>query len=265
MLKFAANLTMMFNQLPFTDRFSAAATAGFQGVEFLFPYQYDAEQLKSIISEQRLTTVLFNAPPGDWENGERGIASLPDREQEFRDNIQQVIHYANILGCQQIHLMAGNCQPGLSAEEQRMWFIKRLRYAADLLSLHRINLLIEPINPTDMPDYFLKTIEQAQQIIQQAGRANIAIQFDIYHRQKTEGNILNALRKHINNIGHIQIASAPDRNEPNDGEINYPWLLKEIERLNYNGWIGCEYYPKKNTVEGLSWLHNINNNLSIKY
>ncbi len=265
MLKFAANLTMMFNEVPFIERFSAAAEAGFQGVEFLFPYQYDADELQSIISRQGLTTVLFNAPPGQWQQGERGLASLPDREHDFRDSIEQVIYYANILDCRQVHIMAGNIQPELAPREQQAQFIKRLSYAADRLLPQGVRILIEPINPVDMPDYFLKTLDQAQQIIHLVNKPNIAIQFDIYHCQRTQGNILNSLEKHINNIGHIQIASAPDRHEPDNGEINYPWLLEKLERINYHDWIGCEYYPAGNTAEGLSWLHKINHNLSKKY
>lgn len=265
MLKLAANLTMLFNEVPFIERFSAAAAAGFRGVEFLFPYQYEANQLQSIISQQGLTTVLFNAPPGQWQQGERGLASLPNREQDFRDSVDQVIYYANILDCHQVHIMAGNAQPGLSSDEQQSQYIRQLSYAADRLLPHGICILIEPINPIDMPDYFLKTLDQAQQIIHLVNKPNIAIQFDIYHCQRTQGNILSSLEKHISNIKHIQIASAPDRHEPDNGEINYPWLLEKLEQMNYPGWVGCEYYPAGNTAEGLGWLNKINHNLSKKY
>ncbi|MFV0547796.1 MAG: 2-oxo-tetronate isomerase [Limnobaculum xujianqingii] len=265
MLKFAANLTMMFNEVSFPERFELAARAGFQGVEFLFPYQYDVTELKTQLKHHQLTQVLFNAPPGNWLAGERGLASLPNRESEFRQSLELVIEYAIQLECHQIHIMAGNRQTELSEGEQQQQLIRQLTYAADKLSDYGINILIEPINPFDMPDYFLKYISQAENIIREVNRPNISIQFDIYHCQKTQGNILHNLNHYFKNIGHIQIASVPYRNEPGLGEINYPWLFSQIEKLNYRGWIGCEYHPAGNTTEGLFWLNKVNHNLSIAY
>ena len=253
MPKFAANLTMLFNEVDFLDRFDAAAKAGFRGVEYLFPYAYDKNQLAEKLKTLKLTQVLHNLPAGDWAGGERGIACLPARVGEFQDGVSQAIGYATALGCQQINCLAGIAPAGAAADMLRNTFVDNLRFAAGKLKTAGIKLLIEPINTFDIPGFFLSRTAQALEIMSDVGSDNLFLQYDVYHMQRMEGELAASLKKNISRIRHIQIADNPGRNEPGTGEINYPFLFKHIDRIGYDGWIGCEYKPANATVAGLGW------------
>jgi 2-dehydrotetronate isomerase len=255
MPRFAANLTMMFTEVPFLQRFDAAAQAGFKAVEFLFPYEYPAAQIAEQLAAARLENVLLNLPPGDWAAGERGMAALPGREDEFRAGVAQAIAYAKTLGTPRLHAMAGLLPAGADPALHRATYIDNLRYASVETAKHGIMLLIEPINTRDMPGYFLKTQADAHAIREQVGAANLKVQMDLYHVQVMEGDIAMKLRRYLPHIGHIQIAGAPERNEPDTGEINYAYLFRLLDQLGYDGWLGCEYRPANGTVEGLGWLN----------
>jgi hydroxypyruvate isomerase len=254
MPKFAANLTLLFNEVPFIERFAAAAQAGFNAVEFLFPYEYDAEIIAARLKTQRLENVLFNMPPGDFKGGERGLACLPGREAEFRAGVANALAYAKILGTPRLHVMAGLLPQGADRETYRATYIDNLKYAAAETAKHGIMLLIEPINTRDIPGYFLNTQADAHAIREQVGAPNLKIQMDFYHVQIVEGDIAMKLRRYLPHIGHIQIAGVPARNEPDTGEVNYPYLFGLLDELGYDGWVGCEYRPAGNTVEGLGWM-----------
>lgn len=254
MPKFAANLTMMFNEVPFLQRFEAAAHAGFKAVEFLFPYEYEAAEIAARLKASKLENVLFNMPPGDWAAGERGTASLPGREAEFRAGVATAIMYAKALGTPRLHAMAGLLPPGADAALHRATFIDNLRHACAEAAAHGITVLIEPINTRDMPGYFLSRQDDAHAIREEVGAANLKVQMDFYHVQIVEGDIAMKVRRYLPHIGHIQIAGVPERNEPDTGEINYPYLFRLLDELGYDGWLGCEYRPKKGTVEGLAWM-----------
>lgn len=256
MPKFAANLSMMFNEVTFLQRFERAAKAGFHGVEFLFPYQEPVDVIKEQLEKHHLQQVLFNMPPGDWQAGERGIASLPDREEEFKTGVAQAIHYATMLKCSQIHVMAGLLQPHLTYAEQRQCYIDNLRYAANQLAVHQINLLIEPINTRDMPGYFLNTQRDAESLLAEINCPNLFIQLDLYHCQIMEGDLMRTIERLWGRFTHIQIASVPLRNEPDSGEVNYPWIFEQLDNMGYSGWVGCEYRPATTTEAGLGWLSN---------
>ncbi len=264
MPRFAANLSMMYQQHPFLQRFEAAAQDGFDGVEFLFPYDYPAAQLKQALDAHGLAQVLFNAPPGNWAEGERGLASLPGREAEFRRSIGTALAYADVLGNRLIHVMAGLLQPALDPARQRALYLENLGYAATQAAAHGITILIEPINTRNMPGYPLNLQDDAQAICAEIGMENLQVQFDCYHCQIMEGDVAVKLRRDIRGgavagkggggVGHIQIAGVPDRHEPDQGELHYPYLLDLIDTLGYKGWIGCEYIPAGDTSEGLAWL-----------
>jgi hydroxypyruvate isomerase len=255
MPKFAANLTMLFTELAFPDRFQAAADAGFKGVEYLFPYVRSKEDLAEWLGAAGLTQALINMPAGDWENGERGTTCLPGREGEFRDGIATAIDYAATLGCRNIHAVAGLAPadgPERTAYEDT--YRANLAYAADEAAKHGMNILMEAINgKRDVPGFFLQTSTQARAIQAELGRPNLRFQFDVYHVQIMEGDLVHRLRDALADTGHIQIANPPDRHEPDDGEINYPYLFAELDRLGYDGWVGCEYKPRAGTREGLGW------------
>lgn len=257
MPKFAANLTMMFNEEPFLQRFGAAAKAGFKAVEFLFPYDFAAEEIAAELKGNKLENVLFNLPPGDWAAGERGLASLPGREAEFRAGVDKAIAYANALGTPRLHAMAGLLPQDADAARHRATFIGNLRYAAAEAARQGITLLIEPINTRDIPGYFLNTQADAHAIREEVGADNLKVQMDFYHVQIVEGDIATKLRRYLPHIGHIQIAGVPERNEPDTGEVNYPYLFQLLDELGYDGWLGCEYRPKKGTTEGLGWLKTV--------
>jgi len=253
MPKFAANLTMLFNEVDFLDRFDAAAKAGFRGVEYLFPYAYDKNQLAEKLKSLKLTQVLHNLPAGDWGAGERGIACLPDRVGEFQDGVSKAIEYGTALDCKQINCLAGIAPTGVAPDTLRKTFVDNLRFAAGKLKTAGIKLLIEPINTFDIPGFYLSRTAQALEIMHEVGSENLFLQYDVYHMQRMEGELAASLKKNLARIAHIQIADNPGRNEPGTGEINYPFLFKHIDQIGYDGWIGCEYKPATTTVAGLGW------------
>ncbi|MBD2811502.1 hydroxypyruvate isomerase family protein [Xenorhabdus sp. Vera] len=254
MAKFAANLSMMFNEVPFTERFARAENAGFKGVEYLFPYEESAEDLAALLKKHQLTQVLFNMPIGDWDSGGRGMACLPGSEKVFAEGVYKALEYALILGCKQIHAMAGKLDGQFTQEQQHECYITNIRYAADVMAEHGINVLIEPINIRDIPGYFLTTQNQAESLLKAIDRENVFIQLDIYHCQIMEGDLLRTIERLWGKFSHIQIASVPERHEPDSGEINYFWLFRKLDEMGYQGWLGCEYHPAGHTEEGLEWL-----------
>ena len=256
MPRFAANRTMLFNEAPFLDRFERAAKAGFDAVEFLFPYAHPAAEIKSRLDANGLKLVLHNLPAGDWDAGERGIACLPDRVDEFRDGVVKAIDYAKALGAPQVNCLAGKIPMGASDATLRQTFVANLRYAAAELKKVGIRLLIEPINTYDIPGFYLSRTEQAIAIIEEVGSSNLFVQYDIYHAQRMEGELAATIAKHLARIGHVQLADNPGRNEPGTGEINYPFLFAHLDRIGYAGHIGCEYKPAAGTEAGLSWLRS---------
>jgi hydroxypyruvate isomerase len=257
MPKFAANLTMMFNEIPFPERFAAAAKAGFRAVEFLFPYDHAPQEVARWLKENNLENVLFNLPPGDWSAGERGIASLPGREQEFRDSVARALEYALAMGTPRLHVMAGLLPQGADRNRHRETYIENLRYAARELAKHGRTLLIEPINPRDMPGYFLNSQEEGHAIRAAVGAPNLKVQMDFYHAQIVDGDLAMTFKKHVDGIGHIQIAGVPARNEPDDGEVDYRYLFRLLDEQGYDGWVGCEYRPRGRTEDGLGWLKTL--------
>ena len=254
MPKFAANLSMLFTEIDFLDRFQAAAKAGFKGVEYLFPYAYDKQELAQRLQDNGLVQVLHNLPAGDWDAGERGIACHPDRVEEFRQGVARAIDYAHTLNCPQLNCLAGKVPAGVDTATAHRTLVDNLRYAAAELKQAGLRLVIEPINTFDIPGFFLSRTDQALAIISEVGSDNLRVQYDIYHAQRMEGELANTLRQHLGAIGHIQIADNPGRNEPGTGEINYPWLFRHIDAIGYDGWIGCEYKPAARTEDGLGWI-----------
>jgi len=259
MPRFAANLSMMYGEYPFPARFAAAAKDGFTAVEYLFPYEYPADDLARWLHEHGLTQVLLNAPPGNWAAGERGLAALPGKEAEFRLGIQTALEYAQTLGCPRVHVMAGLQPAGVERAAMRGAFKANLAWAAELATSAGIQLLIEPINTRDMPGYFLNRQDEAHAVVNEIGSPALMVQMDLYHCQIVEGDVSMKLRKYLRstepkNVGHIQIASVPERNEPDRGELDYDYVFDLIDELGYDGWIGCEYRPRAGTSEGLVWL-----------
>lgn len=255
MPRFAANLTMLFNEVPFLERFALAKTGGFKAVEFLFPYAFDAKEIKSALDNNALKLVLHNLPAGDWDAGERGIACFPDRVAEFRSGVAKAIEYASILGVPQLNCLAGKAPLGSEPKVLKDTFVANLQYAASELKKAGLKLLIEPINTFDIPDFFLSKTEQGIGILDAVGADNAFLQYDIYHAQRMEGELGNTIQKYLNRIGHIQLADNPGRNEPGTGEINYEYLFGLLDRLGYAGYIGCEYKPLKSTEAGLGWMN----------
>ena len=255
MPRFAANLSMMFTEWAFLDRFAAAADSGFTAIEYLFPYDHPPDQIAGKLAATGLTQALFNLPPGDWAAGERGLAACPERQADFREAVQTALPYIAATGVRRIHAMSGCADPA----DPRAWniYLENLCWAADIFAEHDVQLLIEPINPRDMPGYFLRDFGLALDILAAANRSNLRLQFDIYHRQILHGDVTTALRALMPRIGHIQIAGVPDRHEPDLGELNYAHLFAEIDRLDYRGFVGCEYRPRAGTVAGLSWLDRV--------
>jgi hydroxypyruvate isomerase len=254
MPKFCANLTLLYNEHDFMARFAAAAEAGFSGVEYLFPYDFDKDQLARQLREHKLTQVLHNLPAGNWSGGERGIACHPDRVAEFKDGVGKAIEYATALGCKQLNCLAGIRPPAVDPQNAREIFIRNLQYAAPLLANSGIKLLIEPINTRDIPGFFLNYTQQALDIIKAAGSDNLFLQYDIYHMQIMEGDLARTIEANLALIPHMQLADNPGRNEPGTGEINFPWLFSHIDKIGYQGWIGCEYKPATSTAAGLGWV-----------
>ncbi|HXX83836.1 MAG TPA: hydroxypyruvate isomerase [Casimicrobiaceae bacterium] len=253
MPKFAANLTMLYNEVDFLDRFEAASKSGFTAVEYLFPYAYPKEQLAERLAKHNLTQVLHNLPAGDWAAGERGIACHPTRLGEFQDGVSKAIEYARALGCKQVNCLAGIAPKDVAPDKIRSTFVDNLRFAAKSLSAAGIKLLIEPINTFDIPGFYLSHTRQALDIIRDTGSSNLFLQYDIYHMQRMEGELAATMKAHLAQIAHLQLADNPGRNEPGTGEINYRFLFGFLDSIGYAGWIGCEYKPKGNTVEGLAW------------
>lgn len=254
MPRFAANLTMLFNELEFVDRFEAAAKAGFRGVEYLFPYAFPKEQLAEQLDRHELVQVLHNLPSGDWAQGERGIAVLPDRVGEFQEGVGKAIDYAKALGCTQLNCLAGIRPAGVPDFKLQETLVANLRFAADHLQAAGIRLLVEAINTRDIPGFYLCGTQQTADVLAATGSDNVFLQYDIYHMQRMEGELAATLEKHLPRIAHIQLADNPGRHEPGTGEINYPFLFGHLDRLGYEGWIGCEYKPLTTTTEGLGWV-----------
>ena len=254
MPKFSANLSMLFTELPFLDRFEAAARSGFDAVEFLFPYSFPAKDIRSRLDDNGLVLVLHNLPAGNWEAGERGIACDPHRTEEFQAGVSLAIEYAQALGVGQLNCLAGKAPMGVAPEVLRTTFVANLSYAAAALKLANLRLLIEPINTFDIPGFYLNRTEQAISILDLVGADNAFVQYDLYHAQRMEGELAATMQKHLQRIAHIQLADNPGRNEPGTGEINYPFIFAHLDRIGYGGWVGCEYKPASTTVAGLTWL-----------
>lgn len=257
MPKFAANLSMLFTEVDFLDRFEAAASAGFKGVEYLFPYDFPAQDIKKQLDANNLTQVLHNLPAGDWAGGERGIACHPDRVEEFRAGVAQAIEYATVLGCKQVNCLAGIKPEGVSQEQAHNTLVENLRFAADELEKAGILLLAEAINTRDIPGFFLNNTAQGVKLLEEVGSDNFKLQYDIYHMQIMEGDLAPTIEANLSRIGHVQLADNPGRHEPGTGEINYPFLFAHLDKLGYQGWIGCEYKPAASTTEGLDWLSQV--------
>ena len=253
MPRFAANLTMLFTEVPFLDRFELAAKAGFKAVEFLFPYAFAAADIRARLDANQLALVLHNLPAGDWEKGERGIACLPGREEEFRAGVGRAIEYATALGAPQLNCLAGKAPAQAEPALLRATLVANLKFAAAELGRAGLRLLIEPINNFDIPGFYLSHTAQAIGILDEVGAANAFVQYDIYHAQRMEGELAATMQKQLARIGHIQLADNPGRNEPGTGEINYPFLFAHLDRIGYRGWIGCEYKPASSTQAGLGW------------
>ena len=265
MLRFAANLSMLYNEHPFMDRFAAAAKDGFRAVEFLFPYAYDAKELAQRLADHGLQQVLFNAPPGNWDSSERGLACLPGREAEFRSGFAQALDYAQALNCPRVHVMAGLMPPGADRARLQATYEANVAWAAERAAGAGRDVLIEPINTRDIPGYFLNRQDEAHRIVQAIGAPNLKVQMDLYHCQIVEGDVAAKLRQYLptGRVGHIQIAGVPERHEPDIGELHHPYLFKLIDELSvatgWDGWIGCEYRPARGTQPsatsmGLGWL-----------
>jgi hydroxypyruvate isomerase len=254
MPRFAANLSFLFTELPFLDRFAAAARAGFEGVEYASPYEHPARDIARRLADQGLTQALFNLPAGNWEAGERGIAILPGREKEFRESLSRALDYADALGCARLNCLAGIAPPGADRGILEETFVANLAFAAEALRVRRVRLLIEPINTRDMPGFFLNRSAEALRLMKRVGSDNLHLQADIYHMQVMEGDLARRLEEAMPQIAHIQIADNPGRHEPGAGEINYAFLLPLIDRLGYGGWVGCEYRPLTSTEAGLVWM-----------
>jgi hydroxypyruvate isomerase len=252
MPRFAANLTMMFNEVPFLDRFDAAAKAGFTAVEFLFPYDHPADAIGERLRRNNLTQALFNLPPGNWDAGEKGFAALPDRFADLQDSVRTALPYAQATEVKRLHLMAGIAD--LFDPQARAAFNRSVVWTAEFLNPHGLDVVIEPINPRNVPGYFLNDFDFARDLIRELQIPNLKLQFDIYHCQIIHGDVTMRLREMMPIIGHIQIASIPSRSEPDGEELNYPFLFDELDRLGYRGFVGCEYNPRGKTADGLTWF-----------
>jgi hydroxypyruvate isomerase len=254
MPRFAANLTMMYGEHPFLERFAAAAKDGFRAVEILFPYEHRAAELRARLDAAGLELALVNSPPGDRARGERGLAAIPGREDDFRASIATALEYSRVLGNRRLHVMAGLVAPGGDRARHRDAYVRNLAYAAKEAATLGITVLIEPINTRDIPGYFLNRQDEAHAICREAEEANLKVQMDLYHCQIVEGDLAAKIRQYIAGVGHMQVAGVPERHEPDLGEVNYPYLFALIDELGYDGWIGCEYRPRRGTSEGLGWL-----------
>lgn len=268
MPRFAANLSMLYPELDFLDRFEAAARDGFRAVEYLFPYAHEARELKARLDANGLQQVLFNAPPGNWDGGERGLACLPGREAEFRDGVKKAIDYAQALACPRIHLMAGLLPEGTEREALQPGYVANLQWAAAEAAKAGLDVLVEPINTRDIPRFFLNRQDHAHEIVEAVGSSNAKVQMDLYHCQIVEGDVAMKIRKYLptGRVGHFQIAGVPQRFEPDVGELNHDYLFEVIDEVSaacgWQGWVGCEYKPargavKNGTSDGLGWLSKL--------
>ncbi len=253
MIRFSANLSMLFTEVDFPARFERAARAGFRAVEFMFPYPWKKDELLALLKKNGLEQVLFNLPAGNWEAGERGIACLAGREGEFREGVGRAVEYAGALGCTLVNCLVGKA-PAEAPEKARRTLVDNLRYAAASLDKEGIRLLIEPLNPQDVPGFYLYGTRGALQLIEEVGHPNLFLQYDVYHMQIVEGNLMRTIQTNLARIAHIQIADNPGRNEPGTGEIHFPNLFAFLDRIGYGGWIGCEYKPAGKTEDGLGWM-----------
>jgi len=257
MPKFAANLSMMFNEVPFLDRFAAAADAGFRAVEFLFPYDFAPEEIETRLRQNRLELVLFNMPPGNFAAGERGISCLPGREEEFRAGVEKALAYATRLGTRRIHAMTGIKPPDADPAACRETLVANLKYAAGKLAPHGITLITEAINTRDMPGFFISTQAESHAVVMATGAPNHKMMMDCYHMQVMEGDLSTKLKRYAGDCGHVQIAGPPGRNEPDTGEVRYEHIFRLLDEIGYDGWIGCEYRPAGKTVDGLGWFRRL--------
>jgi hydroxypyruvate isomerase len=260
MPRFAANLSMLYPEVDFLDRFAAAAADGFEAVEYLFPYAHEGAALAQQLADHGLQQVLFNAPPGNWESGERGVACVPGREDEFRRGIDQALNYAQVLNCPRVHVMAGLTPAGIERARLAATYESNLAWAAEQASSAGRDVLVEPINTRDIPGYFLNRQDEAHRVVQALGAPNLKVQMDLYHCQIVEGDVAMKIRQYLptGRVGHLQIAGVPERHEPDVGELNYPYLFQVIDEVSavcgWQGWIGCEYRPRASTSTGLTWL-----------
>ena len=253
-MKFSANLSFLYQELGFLDRFAAAARDGFPAVEYMAPYAEPKERVAEALRANNLVQALFNAPSGDWANGERGVAALPGREDEFRTGIFTALNYATALDCPKVNVICGLIKPGADLDAMEATLVANLKHAAPRAADVGVKLLIEPINTRDIPGFFLSTTKQAERILEKVGHDNLFIQYDVYHAQVMQGDLIPTYERLRDRIAHIQVADNPGRNEPGTGEINWRFVLPEIERLGYDGYIGCEYKPRTTTTAGLGWL-----------
>jgi hydroxypyruvate isomerase len=254
MPRFSANLSMLFTEHGFLDRFERAAAAGFEAVEYMFPYPFPAEQLVERLGANGLQQVLHNLPAGDWDAGERGIACHPDRVGEFQEGVGRAVEYAKALRCPQVNCLAGKAPSGAPEGKARETLVANLRFAADQLGRNGVRLLLEPVNTRDIPGFYVNRTAQALAIMDEVGSDNLFLQYDVYHSQVMEGDLARTIEANLPRIRHVQVADNPGRNEPGTGEINYPFLFAHLDRLGYDGWVGCEYKPKGATEEGLGWF-----------
>jgi hydroxypyruvate isomerase len=245
---------MLFTELPFLDRFAAASDAGFRAVEFLFPYEYPAAVVATHAYRAGVEVSLFNLPAGDWAGGERGIACVPGRKEEFRVGVATALNYAKVLGTKSLHAMAGKVPVGADLNVCREVLVENLSYAADAIAKEGLTLLLEAINTRDIPGFFINTQAESEEVRRRVGALNLKLQMDLYHMQVMEGDLAQKLKKYVDVCGHIQIAGCPERNEPDTGEIRYEYLFRLIDEIGYQGWLGCEYRPATATVDGLGWL-----------
>jgi len=254
MPRFSANLSFLFTERPFLERFAAARVAGFAAVEFHFPYEHDPAALVEVVLTSGLEVVLFNLPAGNWVAGERGIACHPRRIAEFQDGVGQAIDYARVIGCGRLNCLAGIAPAGVAVEKARETLIENLRFAAAVTGRAGMQLVLEPLNTRDTPGFFVPDTSTALALIEDVGNDNLRLQYDIYHAQVMEGDLAHTLQQHLPRIGHIQLADNPGRHEPGTGEINFPFLLQHLDRIGYAGWIGCEYKPRGRTEDSFCWM-----------
>lgn len=257
MPKFSANLSFLFQDLPFYERLDAAAANGFRGVEYMFPYDYDVAELKRRLAANRLTQVLFNLPAGDFAKGERGIASNPTRVTEFRSGVDAAVKIAAELECTRVNALVGIAVPGLAAATARTTLVDNLRYAASALAAGGVTLVVEPLNRIETPGFLIGTTAEGLALIDEVGAPNVKLQYDIYHAQRVEGNIIATIRAHVARFGHVQIADSPSRNEPGTGELAYERILPVLDETGYDGWVGLEYRQSRPAPQSFSWIATI--------